>query len=205
MTIQAVIFDADGVLLETAYFSDELERSYGLPRSATLDFFTVALEACLLGRADLKQTLAPFLAGWNWAASTEDFLDRWFAHGDRVDRRLVAAIGELRRRGLRCCLATNQEHYRVAYMRQVMGFDQLFDEIFFSAAIGCKKTDAAFYRHVMQKLKLSGSQILFWDDTPANVAAARSQGWHAEHYRSFEEFQPMLAAYLEHTARGANT
>jgi putative hydrolase of the HAD superfamily len=198
MPIHAVIFDADGVVLEGALFSKELERSYGLPTSASLDFFNGALEDCLLGRADLKQTLEPFLAQWRWPSSTDQFLERWFAHGDRVDRRLVATIAELRQRGIRCCLATNQEQYRIAYMRQRMGFDQIFDAIFFSAAIGCKKSDAAFYHSVTRTLGLSGAEILFWDDTPGNIQVARSQGWHAEQYRSFEQFQQMLPTYLEH-------
>lgn len=197
MDLRAVIFDADGVLLTSGFFSDELARTYGLPKSATLPFFTGALEECLVGRADLKQTLAPFLIQWSWPGSAEDFIERWFSHGNSVDPRLVAAIAGLRQRGLRCYLATNQEHYRVAYMREQMGFGEIFDGIFFSGKLGCKKTDARFYQEVMRAIELSGAEILFWDDTLDNIVAAREQGWNAEHYRSFAEFEQTLAAYLQ--------
>lgn len=197
MDIQAVVFDADGVLLETAFFSDELERAYGLPKSATLPFFEGALEECILGRADLKQELEPFLATWQWPGSAQDFIDRWFAFADRVDPGLVETITRLRRRGLRCYLATNQEPYRIAYMRERMGFDEIFDEIFFAAALGCKKTDARFYQQVMQATHLAGEQIVFWDDSLDNIKVACEQGWHAEHYRSFAEFEQTFAGYLE--------
>lgn len=197
MDLKAVIFDADGVLLTSGFFSEELERSYGLPTSATLPFFTGPLEECLVGRADLKQTLAPFLEQWHWPGSAEDFIERWFSHGASVDARLVETIVGLRQRDLRCYLATNQEAYRIAYMREQMGFDQLFDGIFYSGGLGCKKTDARFYQAVMRATELSGAEILFWDDTFENIVAARAQGWNAEHYRSFEEFQPTLATYLQ--------
>lgn len=197
MDLKAVIFDADGVLLTSGFFAEELERSYGLPTSATLPFFTGALEPCLVGQADLKQELAPFLKQWNWPGSADDFIERWFEHGASVDPRIVATIGELRQRGLRCYLATNQEPYRIAYMREQMGFEQLFDNIFFSGGIGCKKTDGRFYHVVMQATDLRGAEILFWDDTFENIVAAREQGWHAEHYRSFEEFEQTLATYLQ--------
>ncbi|HEY0737733.1 MAG TPA: HAD-IA family hydrolase [Herpetosiphonaceae bacterium] len=197
MDLKAVIFDADGVLLTSGFFSEELERSYGLPTSATLPFFTGALEACLVGRADLKQTLAPFLVQWSWPGSDEDFIERWFSHGASVDPRLVETIAGLRQRGLRCYLATNQESYRIAYMREKMGFDQIFDGIFYSGGLGCKKTDARFYHEVMRATELTGAEILFWDDTFDNIVAARAQGWNAEHYRSFEEFAPILATYLQ--------
>jgi putative hydrolase of the HAD superfamily len=197
MDLKAVIFDADGVLLTSGFFSEELERSYGLPTSATLPFFTGALEECLVGRADMKQVLAPFLAQWNWPGSTEDFMERWFSHGAGVDLRLGETIAGLRQRGLRCYLATNQESYRIAYMREQMGFDQLFDGIFYSGGLGCKKTDARFYHAVMRATELTGAEILFWDDTFENIVAARAQGWNAEHYRSFEEFEPTLATYLQ--------
>ncbi|MBV9791451.1 MAG: HAD-IA family hydrolase [Chloroflexi bacterium] len=197
MDVKAVIFDADGVLLTSGFFSEELERSYGLPTSATLPFFTSALEPCLVGQADLKQELAPFLKQWSWPGSVDDFIERWFSHGASVDPRIVATIAELRRRGLRCYLATNQEPYRMAYIREQMGFEQIFDDFFFSGGIGCKKTDSRFYQVVMQATDLRGAEILFWDDTFENIVAAREQGWHAEHYRSFEEFEQTLATYLQ--------
>jgi putative hydrolase of the HAD superfamily len=198
MKIQAVVFDADGVVLAITRFSDYLEREYNLPQTETLKFFDGALEACLLGRADLKQTLAPFLVAWRWPGSVEDFIERWFSYANVVDKRVLEVIAGLRQRGLGCYLATNQEHERIRYMQTTMGFATIFDAIFFAAAIGCKKTDTAFYDHVTQRLGLKPEEILFWDDAPDNIATARSYGWHAEHYQDFADFTRRLSAYVEY-------
>ena len=117
---------------------------------------------------------------------------------------MVAVIRSLRSDGLPCYLATNQEHYRVEYMRAHMGFADLFDGLFYSAAIGCKKPDARFYEHIQQALGLPGEAILFWDDALANVEAARACGWHAEHYTGFEELRRRMCAYGLPLAFGAS-
>ena len=44
-------------------------------------------------------------------------------------------------------------------------------------------------------LNLTGDEILFWDDSAANVACARDCGWHAEQYTDFGEFQRIMPAY----------
>jgi FMN phosphatase YigB (HAD superfamily) len=52
---------------------------------------------------------------------------------------------------------------------------------FASHVLGLAKPDPAIYRAVESGLRISGSQILFFDDLAPNVAAARDLGWNAEH------------------------
>ncbi len=196
MPIKTCVFDGDGVVIQSHRFTDCLEREYHIPSSLTLEFFNGAIEACLVGRADLKQTLGPFLARWQWPDTTDAFIERWFSYGSQVDQQVIDTIGMLRQRGIRCCLATNQERYRVDYMQTRMGFARLFDAIFFSGAIGAKKPNPAFFAHVTRVLGQTGPEILFWDDTLSNVEAARSHGWYAEQYRTFADFEQKLQAYL---------
>jgi putative hydrolase of the HAD superfamily len=194
--IQALLFDVDGVVVHPFRFAEYLTRDHGLTRDDTSDFFQGIFLDCLVGRADLKTAIAPFVAGWGWPGTVDMFLQRWFIEDDAPDQRMLAAIADLRRRGLPCYLATNQEHYRLAYMREQMGFGQLFDGIFASADIGAIKHDQAFYAAVTAALQLPADAILFWDDSASNVVAARAYGWHAELYRDFDAFQLIVQRYL---------
>jgi putative hydrolase of the HAD superfamily len=196
MQIKAVVFDADGVVILPNRFAEYLEREHHLTREHTSDFFRGIFEECLVGRADLKQELAPYLVKWGWLASTDEFMHRWFTEEHVVDQRVTSVVADLRQRGIRCCLATNQEKYRIEYMQTTMGFSSLLDMIFFSGGLGYKKPDAAFYQHVEQALQLARSEILFWDDAPINVEAARRRGWNAEEYTNFEAFERKMLAYL---------
>jgi len=196
MPIKAIVFDADGVVLVPKRFSEYLAREYHISEAETRAFFYGALEECILGRADLKEILSPFLAQWCWPHSVDEFLQQWFVEGDAVDQQVLNVIKALRQRGLICCLATNQEKYRIHYMRTTMGFDQIFDHIFFAAQIGHKKTDQEFYSYVQEVLAVPSDQILLWDDGQDNVDAALVHGWHAQLFTTFDVFEHKLNTYL---------
>jgi putative hydrolase of the HAD superfamily len=84
-------------------------------------------------------------------------------------------------------------------MRAQMGFGHLFDRIFASADIGAMKHDQAFYTAVTATLRLPADTILFWDDSPTNVAAARTYGWRAEQYSDFDTFRTIMQRYLPYS------
>ena len=195
--IRAVLFDADGVVVHPNRFGEYLAREHGLTHEHTREFFQGIFLECLVGRADLKTAMAPFLTRWGWPGTVDAFLERWFREEDAPDERMLAVIADLRQRGVPCYLATNQERYRLAYMREQMGFGQIFDGIFASAEIGAIKHDRAFYAGVTAALGLPADAILFWDDSAGNVEAARAYGWNAEHYRDFAAFQGAMQSYIE--------
>jgi putative hydrolase of the HAD superfamily len=197
-TIQALLFDADGVVIRPNRFAEYLAREHGLTREQTRDFFQGSFLDRLVGHADLKTTIAPFLAAWGWVDTVDAFLQRWFREEDAPDGRMLATISGLRQRGLPCYLATNQEHYRIAYMQTQMRFGQLFDGIFSSGAIGAMKHEVAFYTAVTGVLGGPPESILFWDDSAGNVAVARAYGWQAEQYTNFAAFQVKMQHYLAH-------
>ncbi|KAI1451206.1 Haloacid dehalogenase-like hydrolase-domain-containing protein [Annulohypoxylon moriforme] len=52
----------------------------------------------------------------------------------------------------------------------------LFDRVFTSAAAGERKPELGFYHYVLNKIRLTGNQVVFIDDKEANVHAARTLG-----------------------------
>ncbi len=190
-----ILFDGDGVLIERRRFARYLELEHGLTSEITRSFYTSAYERCVVGQADLKEVLPPFLSEWGWQHSLEEFIERWFEEDSVTDHRLVACIRALRGSGIRCCLATNQERYRSEYLASNMGFGDIFDGLYFSATIGYRKPDLRFYASVTQAIGLPRESILFWDDEQANVDAAREYGWRAETYVGFHEFASRLVEH----------
>lgn len=85
----------------------------------------IALSRLHIGKLDLKEALEPLLSAWGWRKSVEDFMDIWFEVENAVDTRVIGVIRVLQRAGLTCYLATNQERYRAAYMKTVMGRELL--------------------------------------------------------------------------------
>ncbi len=72
---------------------------------------------------------------------------------------------------------TNHEHWvRMGEFPAVMRIRHLFA----SHRLGLYKPDPSIYRRLERQLGYAGREILFFDDTEENVAAARDLGWRAE-------------------------
>jgi putative hydrolase of the HAD superfamily len=194
--IEAVVFDGDGVLTFKLRFAWFLATQHRITPQTTRPFFRGPFERCLVGEANLKEVLPPFLAAWGWAGTADAFVDLWLEKDDAVDERMVGVVRALRKAGFTCCLATNQERHRAGYMRRNMGFGELFDHLFFSCEIGATKPDPVFFREIEGTLGVAAEGILFLDDDPQNVDAARARGWRAEVYVVFQEFLRDLSLYL---------
>ncbi|HSX33283.1 MAG TPA: HAD-IA family hydrolase [Candidatus Saccharimonadales bacterium] len=194
--ITALIMDADGVLINAEGFSKSLARDYNVDPVKEKEFFTGPFQECLVGRADLKESIAPYLPSLGWTGSVDELLAYWFRVEHSIDEPLVTYLQTLRQRSLQVVLATNQERYRTEYMLEHMGFQSAFDKIYSSAFVGLKKPALAFYAKVHDDLGVPKDQILFWDDDPRNIDGARQYGIHAEFYTDFPSFvQTMRQTY----------
>jgi putative hydrolase of the HAD superfamily len=193
-----MLFDADGVIISSKMFVEYLEKDFDISRTQTDKFFKEKFTDCLVGKADLKTELEPYLIEWGWNNSVDDFLEYWFKAEHQIDKTLINRIQALRKLGIKCLVATNQEKHRAQYMLDKMGFSSSFDGLFSSARIGYRKPSLDFFDKVFQELQpITKDEVLFWDDTIANVRAASGYGFLAEQYTTFENFDRSLMRYIE--------
>lgn len=71
MSIKAIIFDADGVAIFPWRAAQLFEREYGITREMVSEFFSGIFADCLIGKADLKEELPPYLERWGWQTSVD--------------------------------------------------------------------------------------------------------------------------------------
>lgn len=186
--IKTMLFDVDGVLLVGEHWSKDLAHAHGITEEMLAPFFQGPFQACLLGQTDLKDELARYLPQCGWSQSVEPFIEYWFQRYT-INEELLQHIQQLRENGIKCYLATQQERYRTDYILHTIGFASQFDGIFSSAHLGYLKTNPRFFEALLRELdEKQPAQVLFWDDSPANVATASSVGIRAEIYRDFTNF-----------------
>ncbi|HYD35208.1 MAG TPA: HAD-IA family hydrolase [Vitreimonas sp.] len=188
MPNRVIIFDADGVvIIPERKFSQTLCEELSLTPADTAAFFSGPFLECLVGKADLKQELEPYLKKWGWSKSSEEFLSWWFDSEAIVNQVIINEVERLRSRGFTVCLATNQEQYRTNYLKNEMGLGTHFDHIFSSAELGVRKPQRAFFERIAEHFSISDpSQLLLIDDTAENVKAAHQAGWKAHFYQNNE-------------------
>ncbi len=194
--VRLAIFDADGVVTSSKKFAEDLERDFGMKPELLQPFFEGPFQDALVGRADLKEVLEPYLKEWGWKKTVDEFVEYWFRSEEGVNTVVTDVISRLRASGIKCYLATNQEKYRLAYMRDVMGFKQVFNGLFSSADLGCKKPEPQFFDRLLKRIdpkrEIPRREILFWDDSEANVTAAKEIGMQAYRYVDPLSFQEKM-------------
>jgi len=207
MTTTNILFAGVGVMIDAEMFSLQYQKEFGVSNDEMLPFFTGDFKDCLIGKADLVEKVTPWLPKWKWAGSVEEFLDFWFKAEHNVDERMTDIVKKLKDKGIRCYLATNQEKYRTQYMKDKMGFENLFHHVFSSADIGAKKPKKEFFQFILNELKnehrIQPHEIMFFDDTEENIDGAKELDIDAHHFTDYDSFMETIQPLLENSEEKA--
>lgn len=183
MKARALMVDVDGVVVNHPHpegWAVDLRAACGISREELQAcFFRPHWDDVVHGRAPLRARLADALAQAAPHVSADRLIAYWFANDAHVDHDLLAQLGEVRRQGLQVHLATVQEHERAAYLWDVLSFRDHCDGMHYAADLGCSKPAPEFFAAVEARSGFSPEEILFIDDKPDNVEAARQRGWNA--------------------------
>ena len=180
--LKALMVDVDGVVLvpQPGGWGRDLEADLGLslPRLQS-EFFAQHWPDIEVGRAGLEERLAPVLARIAPHLSCEALTRYWFEKDANPDASLLEDLRRVRAAGLQVHLATVQEHRRAAYIWQTLRFNEQFEAIHYSAALGAKKPHSAFFRAIELRTGLAGQELMLIDDRVENVEGAQICGWRA--------------------------
>ena len=113
--IKTLILDADGVLINGEKFADVRSRELVIDSEKEREFFTTIFQECLVGKADLKEAITPYLSSFGWNGTVNEFLEYWFKTEHAINEAFIVCVQKLRARDMAVVLATNQEKYRTQY------------------------------------------------------------------------------------------
>ncbi len=198
MKYKAIFFDADGVLIKSKHlFTEQLEKDFGMDTKKMLPFFLGIFRECGIGKADLKKELAKVLVDWEWKGTVEELMEYWFTKGTEIDPEAIKYVQELRSKGIRCYMATDQEKYRGEHLRNTLGGGKIFDDVFYSADVRSKKKKQPFWDHVFSQLKdVSTNECFFTDDSKSNIEAVADFGLDTYLFSNLDDLKKHLNQYV---------
>lgn len=193
----AVLVDADGVLQRNppGWLDDVRSFVPTVHAEAFTDDLWDAERAALRGECTFGDVVDGLAGRWSLRGREEELLAQW--RRAEVVPSTVAVVRELRAAGIACHLATNQNDLRASYLRDGLGYGELFDRCFCSCEIGATKDEPAFFTHVLAELGLDADLLLLVDDQPRYADTARALGLRAVVWRldeGPEELRLRLAA-----------
>jgi epoxide hydrolase-like predicted phosphatase len=117
----------------------------------------------------------------------EGFRDIYFSHL-HANEPMIELMRELRRRGLRMAMLTNNVREWEPLWRAKLPVDEIFEVVVDSAFVGMRKPERAIYELTLERLgDVRAEECVFVDDVDVNCATATALGMTAVHYVSAEQ------------------
>ena len=196
MTIRAVISDFGGVLTTPllrsfAAFKDETGISFAtlgkaMQRAAEKNgpYPLFELEKGNLTEDEFLELLRENLqAELGHRPELHRFRDIYFEALD-PNEPMVELMRDLKRRGYRMALLTNNVREWEPLWRSMLPVDEIFELVVDSGFVGCRKPEREIYDLTLERLGgTDPRECLFIDDTDVNCTAAEELGMSAVHYR----------------------
>jgi len=120
------------------------------------------------------------------AIALDGFGARYFRRLE-PNERMIEYMRELRGRGYKLAICTNNIREWEAHWRAMLPVDEIFDVVVDSAFVGSRKPEPRIYQITLERLGTLPEATLFIDDVDANCEGARKLGIGAIRFRSTEQ------------------
>jgi glucose-1-phosphatase len=196
--LEAIIFDLNGVFLESEYLSDRMERDHGVDSKE----FIAALKEVMPqvrkpGAQDSFELWQPYLNKWGVDLDEKEFLNYWFS-GEHLVQELLDYTKELREKGTKVFILSNNFRERTTYYRE--HFSEIFDSVdaaYFSWETGFIKPDEQAYKKILEDNNLNPEHCAYFDDSDTNVRVANSIGIKAFKYEGIQKTKQTIQGLQE--------
>ncbi len=196
---RAVISDFGGVLTSPLLESFlAVESSYGVP-PGSLGMATMKiasrdgvnpLSQLELGRITEASFLASLGEELTGSLGREVKLERFgeqFVGHLRANEPMIEFMRQLRGRGFRMAICTNNIREWEPLWRAKLPVDEIFDVVVDSAFVGSRKPEPEIYQLTLDRLGVAAQSALLIDDVDVNCDAARALGMDAVWFRTTEQ------------------
>lgn len=194
--IKVILSDLDGVIRHYPdYHSVEIENEFEIPSGKLLPvaFQKKLLEPVVTGQIsdeEWRRLTAIELSQLIPLEQAKKAVQKWSAFPGKLDENVMNLLVSYKTQS-QLMLLTNGTNKLVPDLitHNILNH---FDQIFNASSIGFAKPDMKCFIHVIDKIGLEPSEILFIDDRSENVEAAQGLGMQGHHFKSYVDLKSFL-------------
>jgi len=155
------------------------------------------LETGRMTEATFLATLADEVSAQLGRAVQFDWFGPRYLENLNPNQPLIDYMRELRSRGYRMAICTNNVREWEPLWRAKLPVDEIFHEVVDSAFVGVRKPDPAIFELTLERVGVTATEALLLDDVELNCQAARELGLTAIWFRSTEQAIADIEAALQ--------
>ena len=186
--ISTIIFDLGNVILnlDMSRTMKAMSRIMGIDET---DFFSLSPFDAIFygyerGTLSTSQFIDELYAKAVIKVSRNDIIDAWNALLVDIPEARIQTLEALSKH-YRLFLLSNTSELHVDYFEKIVpgnrNLHDLFEKVYYSHIIGCRKPDERAFNIVLQENNLDASSTLFVDDREDNIEAAKKLGFKTLH------------------------
>jgi putative hydrolase of the HAD superfamily len=190
--IKAIIFDLNGIFLQSPKLSDRFSKDFGISTSLFLPKLSEIMEKVRKPNAEpAYKYWREVLKEWKVDITENKFWDYWF--GTEVQsEKMIAFAKQLRKSGIKVIILSNNFKERANYYDQYPWIHEAVDKVYFSWQTGFVKPDIRAWELILSENDLKGEECIYFDDQDKNLVASENAGIKAFKFINEEELEKIV-------------
>ncbi len=190
--IKAIIFDLNGIFLQSEKLSDRFENDFNISTKV----FLPKLKSIM---AEVRKPNAkPAFSYWEQAfkqwkikLNEKEFWNYWFK-GEIQSNKMINYAGFLKRKGIKIFILSNNFKERANFYNHYPWIHDIINKVYFSWKTGFIKPDIKAWKLILSENGLRADECIYFDDQQKNLDSAESLGIKSFLFTNEEELEKII-------------